>query len=394
MKNCLVTGGCGFIGTNFIHYLFRHSAFKGRVVNLDKLSYAGTRQNLAAIERAHPDRYRFAQLDICDGAAVERLLAEECVDTIFHLAAESHVDRSIDSSTPFIETNIAGTHALLEASRRYLAQSPPEHPFRFVHVSTDEVFGALGPEGMFTEDSPYQPNSPYAASKAGADLLVRAWGRTYGLPVLITNCSNNYGPYQFPEKLIPVVIISALRRQPVPVYGKGTNVRDWLYVEDHASALYAIATRAEPGTRYNIGGNCERPNIELVTALLQILNEKLDDGFDHTSLIEFVQDRPGHDLRYAVDAQRLERDLGWTPATCIEEGLRATVEWYLEHRAWWENLLGDGGGALQRRGQADTSKTAQGGEEGAAHRIAGAGGSGPRGVLGAGVVPSITRQQA
>ncbi len=394
MKNCLVTGGCGFIGTNFIHHLFRHDAFTGRVVNLDKLSYAGTRQNLAAVERACADRYRFVQMDICDGPAVEQLLASEQIDTIIHMAAESHVDRSIDSSKPFIDTNLGGTHALLEASRRYLAKSPPEHPFRFVHISTDEVFGALGPEGIFTEDSPYQPNSPYAASKAGADLLVRAWGRTYGLPVLITNCSNNYGPYQFPEKLMPVVIISALRRQRVPIYGQGTNVRDWLYVDDHASALYTIATRAEPGARYNIGGDCERQNIELVTALLQILNEKIGDGFDHTSLIQFVKDRPGHDLRYAVDARRLEHDLGWKPATALEDGLRATVDWYLANRSWWEDILNDGGGALQRHGQVQAAPDPQGGEEGAAHRIAGAGGNSPRGVLGAGVVPSITRQQA
>ncbi|MGF1484868.1 MAG: dTDP-glucose 4,6-dehydratase [Opitutales bacterium] len=391
MQNVLVTGGCGFIGTNFIQYLLQLPEFSGRVVNIDKLSYAGTRQNLETFERDLPERYRFIQIDICNGPQVEKLLTDAHIDTIVHMAAESHVDRSIDSSAPFIETNVGGTHALLEAARRYLSHSPPDHPFRFLHVSTDEVFGALGPEGTFTEDSPYAPNSPYAASKAGSDLLVRAWGQTYGLPVLTTNCSNNYGPYQFPEKLIPVVILSALRRQPVPVYGQGTNVRDWLYVGDHASALYTVATRAEPGARYNIGGDCERTNIDLVTALLKILSEKLSDGFDYTSLISFVKDRPGHDLRYAVDATRLANELGWKPTMPIEDGLRKTVDWYLENRAWWESLLGTTDGSLERRGQLGSP---QAGAEGGAPAQATNAASSSRGVLGAGVIPSMTREQA
>jgi dTDP-glucose 4,6-dehydratase len=271
---------------------------------------------------------------------MERLLREHAIDTVIHMAAESHVDRSIDSSEPFIQTNVKGTHALLEAARRHVGELPDAAGFRFLHVSTDEVFGALGPEGTFTEESPYQPNSPYAASKASSDLLVRAWGRTYGLPVLITNCSNNYGPWQFPEKLIPVVILNALQRRPVPVYGKGANVRDWLYVEDHASALVAVAEKAEPGARYNIGGDCEQANIDLVTRLLEILTERLDDGFDYRGLITFVTDRPGHDHRYSVDSAKLQRELGWKPTMDLDTGLRRTVDWYLGNRAWWEGILG------------------------------------------------------
>jgi dTDP-glucose 4,6-dehydratase len=334
----LVTGGAGFIGSAVCrHFVAERNA---TVLNIDKLTYAANLASLQPLDN-HPG-YTFRRADICDRPAIRELLADFMPDAVLHLAAETHVDRSIDGPGEFIKTNVDGTFALLEAARGYWEKLPPTRAktFRFHHVSTDEVFGALGARGKFSETSRYKPNSPYAASKAASDHLVRAWHETYGLPVLLSNCSNNYGPYHFPEKLIPLAILKALHGEPVPVYGKGENVRDWLYVEDHARALYAILTEGKPGASYNVGGDGERKNIEVVTQICALLDEMLPQSphRPHARLITFVTDRPGHDQRYAIDAEKLHRDLGWQSRESFDSGLRKTVRWYLDNRAWWESI--------------------------------------------------------
>ena len=337
----LVTGGAGFIGSAVV----RQAVTSGLdVVNLDKLTYAACLDNVASV--ADSPLYTFEQADICDRAAVDRILAAHQPDAIMHLAAESHVDRSIDGPSAFIETNITGTYTLLEAARSYWSTQGKPDSFRFHHISTDEVFGSLGPSGMFTEDTPYDPRSPYSASKASSDHLVRAWHETYGLPVVLTNCSNNYGPYHFPEKLIPVVILKALAGQPIPIYGTGDNVRDWLYVEDHADALLTVLRAGEVGRSYSIGGENERSNLELVRTICSILDEKRPGPAPYESLITFVTDRPGHDARYAIDPTRIRTELNWRPSVTVEEGLDKTVQWYLDNEAWWRALQSrDGVGA-------------------------------------------------
>ncbi|MFQ5563092.1 MAG: dTDP-glucose 4,6-dehydratase [Parvularculaceae bacterium] len=335
----LVTGGAGFIGSAVV----RCALDDGRaVVNLDKLTYAANLDNLKGFDD-RPD-YSFVQADICDGAAVSDALARHQPDAIMHLAAESHVDRSIDGPGAFVETNIVGTYTLLTEARRYYESLPGgrKEKFRFHHVSTDEVYGALGAEGLFTEETPYRPNSPYSASKASSDFLARAWFETFGLPVVTSNCSNNYGPFQFPEKLIPVVILAALEGRPIPVYGAGENVRDWLYVEDHAKALLLIMDKGRLGETYNVGGANERRNIDLVRTICALMNDMAPKDAPHESLIEFVADRPGHDLRYAIDASKIQRELGWRPGVSVDEGLRKTVRWYLDNRWWWEKLRASG----------------------------------------------------
>jgi dTDP-glucose 4,6-dehydratase len=337
MKRVIVTGGAGFIGSAVIRQLLAETdAF---VVNLDKLTYAANLASLPGAE-GHP-RYAFEKVDICDGAELRRVFAEHRPDTVMHLAAESHVDRSIDGPGEFIQTNVVGTFRLLEAARAHWTglSGDERATFRFHHISTDEVFGSLGSEGFFTEATAYSPNSPYSASKASSDHLVRAWHETYGLPVVMTNCSNNYGPYHFPEKLIPLIILKGLRGEPMPVYGKGDNVRDWLYVEDHARALRLVAEKGRIGESYNIGGHNERTNIDVVRTICAILDELHPEGAPHDRLITFVADRPGHDKRYAIDASKIERELGWTPLETFETGLRRTVEWYLANRSWWQAVL-------------------------------------------------------
>lgn len=329
----LVTGGAGFIGSAVV----RLAVARGHgVVNLDALTYAACLDNVASV--ADAPGYAFVKADIRDRGALDAALAEHQPDAILHLAAESHVDRSIDGPGTFIETNVTGTYTLLEAARAYWVGQGRPGSFRFHHVSTDEVFGSLGPEGMFTEDTPYDPRSPYSASKAASDHLVRAWHETYGLPVLLTNCSNNYGPYHFPEKLIPVVILNALAGRPIPVYGKGENVRDWLYVEDHAEALLTVLERGAVGRSYNIGGENEARNIDLVTTICAILDGKRPKNSPYAEQITFVEDRPGHDLRYAIDPSRLREELGWRPSVTLEEGLEKTVQWYLDNEDWWRAL--------------------------------------------------------
>jgi dTDP-glucose 4,6-dehydratase len=334
-----VTGGAGFIGSALVRHLIANSAHE--VMNLDKLTYAGVLESLDEV--ADNPRYRFVRGDICDGALVRRLLGEFQPDVIAHLAAESHVDRSIDGPADFIETNIVGTFSMLEQALDYWRGLEPgrQKTFRFHHISTDEVFGSLGDEGHFTEATPYDPRSPYSASKASSDHLVRAWGHTFGLPVLVTNCSNNYGPYHFPEKLIPLVIIRALAGQELPVYGDGSNVRDWLFVEDHARALATVFEKGEPGETYNVGGNSERKNIEVVRAICAALDRRQPrpDGLGYAEQIRFVPDRPGHDQRYAIDASKIRNELGWEPQVSFEEGIARTVDWYLERRDWWEPIL-------------------------------------------------------
>jgi dTDP-glucose 4,6-dehydratase len=329
----LVTGGAGFIGGNFVLRQLKRGV---RIVNLDALTYAGNLATLAEV-LDHP-LHIFVQGSIADRAKVLSLLREHRPTAIINFAAESHVDRSIDSPAQFIQTNIVGTFELLEAARCYFRELSSEEKqiFRFLHVSTDEVYGSLGPEGKFTEESPYRPSSPYSASKAASDHLVRAWHQTFGLPTLITNCSNNYGPYQFPEKLIPLTILNAVEGKPLPVYGTGLNVRDWLYVEDHCRAIEQVLKAGRPGEDYNIGADNEKTNLEVVTAICQILDEVLPDSphRPHRKLITFVADRPGHDLRYAIDASKLKRELGWQPKENFESGLRKTVYWYLEHPDW------------------------------------------------------------
>ena len=338
----LVTGGAGFIGSAVVRHLLQNTPHQ--VVNLDKLTYAGNLQSLPGASE-HP-AYRFEQVDICDAEGVARVLAEHRPDAVMHLAAESHVDRSIDGPAAFIQTNIVGTYTLLEACRQYWLGLCEEarSRFRFHHISTDEVYGDLeGTTELFTEQTPYSPSSPYSASKASSDHLVRAWQRTYGLPVLITNCSNNYGPYHFPEKLIPHMILNALAGKPLPVYGDGAQIRDWLYVEDHARALVEVLTRGQPGATYNIGGHNEKRNLQVVETLCTLLDELVTEkpaGISHfAELITFVQDRPGHDRRYAIDAGKIERELGWLPQETFESGLRKTVQWYLDNRSWWQNVL-------------------------------------------------------
>lgn len=333
----LVTGGAGFIGSAVVRHIIANTT--DEVLNVDKLTYAG---NLESIEQVSADpRYQFSQTDICDRAALDKLFSTFQPDAIMHLAAESHVDRSITGPADFIETNIIGTYTLLEAGRNYWNQLPEDkkQAFRFHHISTDEVYGDLhGTDDLFTETTPYSPSSPYSSSKASSDHLVRAWNRTYGLPVVLTNCSNNYGPYHFPEKLIPLVILNALAGKPLPIYGKGDQIRDWLYVEDHARALYTVVTKAAVGETYNIGGHNEKQNIEVVKticALLEELAPQKPEGVQHyQDLITYVKDRPGHDLRYAIDASKIKNDLGWVPEESFDTGLRKTVEWYLANTGW------------------------------------------------------------
>ncbi|CUX83260.1 MAG: dTDP-glucose 4,6-dehydratase RfbB [Roseibaca calidilacus] len=330
----LVTGGAGFIGSAVV----RLAVARGHeVVNLDALTYAACLENVAPV--ADSPLYTFEQADIRDRAALDRILSQHQPDAIMHLAAESHVDRSIDGPGTFIETNITGTYQLLEAARAYwLAQGRPDS-FRFHHISTDEVFGSLGPEGQFTEETPYDPRSPYSASKAASDHLVQAWHHTYGLPVVLTNCSNNYGPYHFPEKLIPVIILNALAGKPLPIYGDGSNVRDWLFVEDHADALLLVVQQGAVGRSYNIGGENERSNLDLVRTLCGILDDlRPKPQGSYADQITFVPDRPGHDARYAIDPTRIRTELGWRPSVTVEEGLRRTVEWYLANEDWWRAL--------------------------------------------------------
>jgi len=335
----LVTGGAGFIGSSLVRRLVADGL--GRVVTVDALTYAGHLENLT--EAADAPNHRFVELDITDGEGLRALFDEERPDAVLHLAAESHVDRSIDDPAAFVRTNVLGTQTLLEAARRHHARLDEDAraDFRYLQVSTDEVYGALGPEGRFTEASPYRPRSPYAASKAGADHLARATFETYGLPVLVTNCSNNYGPYQFPEKLIPLTILKALAGEPVPVYGDGSNVRDWLHVDDHVSGLLAALERGRPGETYLIGGDGERSNLEVVRAVLGALNEAAPGDRDYQELVTFVPDRPGHDFRYAVDASRSRRELGWKPSRSFEDGIRETVRWYVAHRGWCDAVTRD-----------------------------------------------------
>ncbi len=330
----LVTGGAGFIGSAVV----RLAVARGHeVVNLDALTYAACLENVA--DAARSNLYSFEQADIRDRAALDRIFDLHRPDAVMHLAAESHVDRSIDGPSDFIETNITGTFNMLEAARHYWAAAGKPAGFRFHHISTDEVFGTLGETGQFTEDTPYAPNSPYSASKAASDHLVRAWAETYGLPVVMTNCSNNYGPFHFPEKLIPVVILNALHGRAIPVYGKGENVRDWLYVEDHADALLTVLDKGALGRSYNIGGENEARNIDIVRMICGLLDEMRPAGAPHDRLITFVTDRPGHDARYAIDPTRIREELGWRPSVTLEEGLRRTVRWYLDNEAWWRPLL-------------------------------------------------------
>jgi dTDP-glucose 4,6-dehydratase len=332
----VVTGGAGFIGSAVCRYLVRET--QAHVVNVDKLTYAANLRSLEAI--ANSPRYTFIKADICDREAMDAVMRAHTPDTVMHLAAESHVDRSISGSDAFIRTNVLGTHCLLEAARAYWMLLPAEQAqnFRFLHVSTDEVYGSLGSDGTFSELTAYDPSSPYSASKAAADHLAGAWFRTYGLPVIISNCSNNYGPFHFPEKLIPLVILNALEGKPLPVYGDGSNVRDWLYVDDHAQALHLIASRGRPGEKYNVGGRNERSNLAVVESICDVLDRLLPERESRRRLITFVADRPGHDRRYAIDANKVERELGWRAVETFDSGLAKTVRWYLDNRAWWEPL--------------------------------------------------------
>jgi dTDP-glucose 4,6-dehydratase len=334
----LVTGGAGFIGSAVCRQIISASA--DHVVNVDKLTYASSLGSVAALSDS--GRYGFHRVDICDRNAVDAVFAGEQPDAVIHLAAESHVDRSITGPAAFVETNIVGTYTMLEAARAFLEglSGPKADSFRFLHVSTDEVYGALGADDMFTEDTAYDPSSPYSASKAASDHLAMAWHRTYGLPVLISNCSNNYGPFQFPEKLIPLIITNALDEKTLPVYGRGENVRDWLHVEDHARALLTIVRNAAPGGRYNVGAKGERRNIDVVQGICDCLDKirPRTDGSSHRDLISFVTDRPGHDFRYAIDARKLESDLGWRAEESFEQGLQKTVQWYVDNQDWWRPL--------------------------------------------------------
>ena len=340
MQNVLVTGGAGFIGSNFVHYLLRHES-EVCIINLDALTYAGSQENLKDLSAS--DRYVFVQGNICDSDLLQKLLRNHQIDTIVHFAAETHVDRSILGPGQFVETNIVGTFTLLEAARNYwlVEKAMPMDKIRFHHISTDEVFGSLEKgEPAWTEATPYAPNSPYAASKAASDHLVRSYGHTYGLPFLLTNCSNNYGPYQFPEKLIPLMILSALESKPLPVYGDGQQIRDWLHVEDHCEAIHLVLTQGTSGSTYNIGGDNQPANLTIVETICDILDETKprDDGSSYHDLVQFVKDRPGHDRRYAMDAGKIRRELGWQPRHSLTEGLRDTVEWYLSHSEWVSSI--------------------------------------------------------
>ena len=335
MKTILVTGGCGFIGSNFIHHVIKKNIYN--IINLDKLTYAGNLMNLASVSK---DRHHLVRGDICDKDFLESLFNRYEFHSVVHFAAESHVDRSIDSPTDFIQTNIVGTLNLLETSKKYILKSKYKD-FKFLHVSTDEVYGSLGRNGKFLEDTAYDPSSPYSASKAGSDHLVRAWNRTYDLPTLITNCSNNYGPYQFPEKLIPLMIINAMNNKPLPVYGKGENVRDWLYVLDHCEALQLVLESGAIGETYNIGGANEIKNLNVVEIICDVLDRCLPNRNkkSYKELITFVQDRPGHDFRYAIDATKINSKLGWSPKESFESGLEKTILWYINNVDWWKSIL-------------------------------------------------------
>ena len=335
MKTYLITGGCGFIGSNFMRFILEREP-EATIINLDKLTYAGNIHNLDGISNS---RYHFVHGDICDSELVAKLFNDHQFDGVVHFAAESHVDRSIDGPAEFVQTNIVGTLNLLEQSREYLNKEEKSN-FRFLHVSTDEVYGTLGDKGKFFESTPYDPSSPYSASKAGSDHLARAWHRTYGLPVLVTNCSNNYGAYQFPEKLIPLMIINCLHRKPLPVYGKGENVRDWLFVTDHCEAIHTVLTSGQVGETYNIGGNNEIKNIDVVLTICSLLDEMSprEDGSKYSKLITYVQDRPGHDFRYAIDATKINQELGWSQKESFETGIRKTIDWYLNNQQWWQAI--------------------------------------------------------
>lgn len=342
MKNILITGGAGFIGSAVIRYIVNEKADK--VCNIDKLTYASNLDAVASVQDS--PRYHFEQIDICDAESVQRVFTSFQPDVVMHLAAESHVDRSIDGPMVFMQTNIIGTMTLLEVARAYWQQLPDEKQasFRFHHVSTDEVYGDLeGTDDLFTETTPYSPSSPYSASKASSDHLVRAWHRTYGLPTVVSNCSNNYGPYHFPEKLIPLMILNAVEGKPLPIYGNGLQIRDWLYVEDHARALYQVATEGQVGETYNIGGHSEKANIDVVQAICYVLEELLPtkpNGIEkYSDLIIYVTDRPGHDVRYAIDASKIEQELGWKPQETFTSGIRKTVEWYLQNPEWCQQIL-------------------------------------------------------
>lgn len=351
----LVTGGAGFIGSAVVRHIVANT--NDSVINLDKLTYAGNLESLESVAKS--DRYSFEQVDICDAGALERVFSLHQPDVVMHLAAESHVDRSIDGPAEFMQTNIIGTFNLLDVSRKYFSALPDlkKNTFKFHHVSTDEVYGDLeGTDDFFTETTSYDPSSPYSASKASSDHLVRAWGRTYGLPVVVTNCSNNYGPYHFPEKLIPHVILNALQGKPLPIYGDGSQIRDWLYVDDHARALYKVATEGSIGETYNIGGHNEKTNLEVVKSICCILEELVisrPEGVESfEGLITFVKDRPGHDVRYAIDASKIDNDLGWLPQESFETGLKKTVEWYLNNESWWQRVM-DGSYQLGRLGETE-----------------------------------------
>lgn len=335
MKTILITGGCGFIGANFIRYLLTEADFDGTLINVDKLTYAGNPESLQDIATDHARRYRFIQADICDDAAMDVVFRQNPVDAICHFAAESHVDRSIVAPDAFIQSNITGTFRLLELARRY-----QDRLIRFHHISTDEVFGSLGPTGFFTETTPYDPSSPYSASKAASDHLVNAYGRTYGLPITISNCSNNYGPYQFPEKLIPLMILNALAGKPLPVYGDGANVRDWLYVTDHCRAIWAVMTQGQVGQTYNVGGHCEKTNLDVVSTICERIDARHPNAqAPCRDQITFVTDRPGHDRRYAIDASKIETQLGWRPRESFDSGIEKTIAWYIDNQPWVQRVL-------------------------------------------------------
>ncbi|MGF6160669.1 dTDP-glucose 4,6-dehydratase [Ensifer sp. KUDG1] len=339
----IVTGGAGFIGSAVVRHLVLNKG--DEVLNLDKLTYAGTETSVRAV--SNREGYRFVQADVCDRAAVAQVIANFRPERIMHLAAESHVDRSITGAKDFIDTNVMGTFTMLECARQYwlTLSSKEKEAFRFLHVSTDEVYGSLGDEGLFTEQTPYDPSSPYSASKAASDHLAKAWARTYGMPVVVSNCSNNYGPYHFPEKLIPLIILNALGQKPLPVYGSGTNIRDWLYVEDHARALDIIAERGKIGETYNVGGRNERRNIDVVIRICELMDRLRPQAQPHSSLITYVTDRPGHDARYAIDANKLETELGWKAEENFDTGIEKTVRWYLENEWWWSPLRQDYSGS-------------------------------------------------
>ena len=334
-QSILITGGCGFIGSNFIRYLLTESDFAGKVVNVDKLNYAGNPENLSDIAAKMPDRYLFVKADIIDERDIVEILDNQGIDAICHFAAESHVDRSILDPDAFVKTNIIGTHRLLELARERMDRIRLFH-----HISTDEVFGSLGAGGLFTEDTPYRPNSPYSASKAASDHLVRAYHATYGLPITLSNCSNNYGPFQFPEKLIPLMILNALEGKSLPVYGDGLHVRDWLYVRDHCAAIWSILQSGKLGETYNVGGNCEMQNLRVVESICDILDDMMGKRRkgSRRELIEFVKERPGHDRRYAIDSSRIQRELGWAPVETFETGIRKTIEWYLQNKEWVDHI--------------------------------------------------------